>query len=276
MTRKRPKQNKARAVAPKTAATAQAHWPAPQRVIGGTADDLLRDAHDETVSWLRNDRQYRGHRECFLIGRGWSATPERLKQVKAQGFLTCAINNYPRDFRPDLWVTGDPPNYFGRWIWENVNVQKFIPLECAEMPCPQPDVDSPKKTPRDYGNVHFYHHVTNIDARNFFMTPYAQWGTMSYGPDDKDRPRGGVRSSMIAALRILFHLGIRTVYLLGCDFTPHDHPDENYFKDLAEQFRALRPVFDEAGFNVVQTNLDSHLREFDQIAFDEILAEVAV
>lgn len=243
--------------------------PEASRIIGGTADDLLRTAHDDTTSWLKNDWRMRGHGRCFLLGRGWSASPDRLKLLREQGWLTAAINNYDRSFTPDIWVTGDPPNYFGRWIWENHRVQKFIPLETADMPCPKEDVDSATKTPKDYPNVHFYHHVTNIDAKNFFITPYAAWGTTSYGPDDEARPHGGVRSSMIAALRILYHLGIRTVNLLGCDFTPHDHPDEHYFADLQTQLAELRPVFDQNEFQVNQCNPDSHLRCFDIVNFEE-------
>lgn len=244
--------------------------PMASRIIGGSGADLIRDAHDEPVSWLHLDRALRGHRSCFLVGRGWSATADKLAAIQSGPFLSAAINNYPRTFRPDIWITGDPPNYFGRWIWEDAAVQKFVPLHTADLPCPKFDVDSPVKTPKDYGNVHFYHHATNIDAGNFFATPYAAWGTTSYGLDDKDRPHGGVRSSMIAALRILYHLGMSTVYLLGCDFDPHGHPDPTYFPDLSAQFKELRPVFEAHDFNVMNTNRDSHLRCFDFMDFDRI------
>lgn len=244
------------------------------RVIAGTKHDLIRTAFDETVSWVEYDRVLRGHDSCFLIGRGWSATKERLLAIKAdQEILSAAINNYQRYFQPNVWITGDPPNYFGRWIWENPDVQKFVPLEVADMECPKEDVDFPKKTPKDYPNVHFFHHTSNIDAEVFFMTPYAAWGTTAYGPDDKDHPNGGVRSSMIAALRILWHLGIRNVYLLGCDFVPHDHPHETYFTDLGKQLADLQPIFLDHQFNVFNCNRDSHLRVFPFASFrDGMLA----
>ena len=76
---------------------------------------------------------------------------------------------------------------------------------------------------------------------------------------------------MIAAMRILYDLGIRKVNLLGCDFTPHDHPDEHYFADLGEQFAGLEPVFRKHGFRVVQTNPDSHLRCFEIQEFEEAI-----
>lgn len=238
----------------------------PSRILAGTADDLLRDGFDNTTPWLRN----RGCDSGFLIGRGWSATEPRLRSLG--DVFTCAINNYPRWFEPDVWITGDPPHYFGRWIWENPHVRKFTPHETARLPCPKEDSDSPTKTPLDYPNVHFYHHTTNIDADRFFETPYAQWGTTAYGPGDPEHPHGGVRSSMIATLRILYDMGLRTVYLLGCDFTPHEHPDEFYFSDLAEQLAKLKPVFDEYGFKVIQTNPDSHLRVFPIVPFSPGLA----
>lgn len=249
--------------------------PRASRIVGGCGSDLLRDAHDNSVDWLHLDRARRGHNSCFLIGRGWSATSERIARLQANGVLTAAINNYPRTFQPDLWITGDPPNYFGRWIWENSAVQKFIPFETADMPCPKFDVDDKAKTPKDYGNVHFYHHATNIDAENFFTTPYAAWGTTSYGIDDAERPHGGVRSSMIAALRILYHLGISNVFLLGCDFVPHEHPDQDYFADLAWQLKELRPVFEANNFSVMNTNRESHLRCFDFVDFDSMAKQEA-
>ena len=245
--------------------------PYPSRIIGGTSRDLFRDAHDETVGWLRDDRVRRGADTCFLVGRGWSATPDRLARIKTGGFLCAAINNYPRNFKPDLWITGDPPFYFGRWIWQNPSVQKFVPWETQRLDCPREDVDAPRRCPRDQPNVHYYHHVTNIDAENFLKTPYAAWGTTSYGADDKDRPHGGVRSSMIAAIRILVDLGITTICLIGCDFTPHEHPDEYYFADLQEQLAAIRPVLEAADIRVVQTNPDAHLRVFPIIPFDSIV-----
>ena len=78
--------------------------PYPSRIIGGTSRDLFRDAHDETVGWLRDDRVRRGADTCFLVGRGWSATPDRLARLKAGGFLCSAVKNYPRVFKPDLWI----------------------------------------------------------------------------------------------------------------------------------------------------------------------------
>ncbi len=241
------------------------------RILYGTDEDLIRSAHDDPVNWIIDRRKAAAAKGCFLVGRGWSASHHRLGQVRGHGFLTCAINNYSRMFTPDLWVAGDPPQYFGRWIWENIDVQKFVPQECAGMPCPRSDVDAPIKTPRDYGNVHFYHHTTNIDPDRFFLTPYAAWGTTAYGPNEPETPNGGVRSSMIAALRILWHLGIRKVFLLGCDFTPHEHPDETYFSDLSKQMDVLQPVFLEHGLEVIQANPDSHLRTFPTVDFTTAL-----
>lgn len=265
------KKAKARVRKPKSPPTGKSGLPEASRIIGGTSKDLFRDALDETVGWLQSDRARRGGSQCFLIGRGWSATADRLKRIKSLGIPTAAINNYSRDFRPDIWITGDPPNYFGRWIWEDVRVQKFIPWETQKIECPKEDVDRPKRTPLDQPNVHYYHHVTNIDAENFLMTPYAAWGTTAYGPDDKDHPHGGVRSSMIAAIRILYDLGVRTIYLLGCDFTPHEHPDPYYFSDLETQLKALIPVLERGGMTIYQTNPDAYLRCFPIVPFDEIM-----
>ena len=243
----------------------------PSRVLYGTPRDLLRDGRDDPVRWTVGDRMARGSTDCFLIGRGFSRTDETLAKIAESGACSMAINNYPRDWKPDLWLTGDPPNYFGRWIWDDPTVQKFVPFETIDMPCPREDVDAPVVKPRDCPNVHFYHATTNCDPNEFFDRPYVSWGTTADGPDDKDHPHGGVRSSMISSFRVLFHLGFKRVFLVGCDFTPHTHPDPFYYEDLAGQLKVLRTVFDSHGLEVLNTNFDSHLRVFDFLPLDEAI-----
>lgn len=91
---------------------------------------------------------------------------------------------------------------------------------------------------------------------------------------------------MLAALRILFILGIRRVYLLGVDFNMseaskyHFEQDRNKgsiggnngtYKLLNKRFSELRPYFEEEDFLVFNCNLESNLRAFEFMPFEDAL-----
>ena len=99
---------------------------------------------------------------------------------------------------------------------------------------------------------------------------------------------GGGRSVLLAALRILFLLGFRQVYLLGVDFEmtaeKRYHFDEGrtnsairgnmetYVK-LQAWFKELQPLFLKSGFIVKNCNAASKLAAFPHLSYEEALAE---
>jgi hypothetical protein len=89
---------------------------------------------------------------------------------------------------------------------------------------------------------------------------------------------------MFAALRILYELGFRRVYLLGADFTMSSthtyHFDQgrkpgsvngnnSTYRVLSERFALLQPHFLAAGFHVINCNADSRLRAFPFETFEQ-------
>ncbi len=240
------------------------------REVSGTTADLVRDALDRPVPWMHGwARERFGTTTAWLIGRGWSADPDRRQALHRAGAVTMAINDVPEGCPPTtMWVSGDPPHYFRPAIWDDPRVIKFVSMYHAEKPLGRQHAYTAPRTPRDCPNVHFYHALCNQSWHRFLDTPWACWGTAGY--DRRDN--AGLRSSMLIGLRLLYHLGFRTVNLLGCDFVPHQHPNPDYYPELASMLDALRPVFDDNGFRVRQANPDAYLRQFPVLTFDQAMA----
>ena len=92
---------------------------------------------------------------------------------------------------------------------------------------------------------------------------------------------------MLAALRIIWELGIRTVFMIGVDlnmtqtkgyaFAEGRHKGAvnnntaTYKKMMTEYFPQLKPVFDTAGFKIYNCNPDSALKTFDFLPYAEAI-----
>lgn len=89
---------------------------------------------------------------------------------------------------------------------------------------------------------------------------------------------------MYVAIRLLFYLGIRRLYLLGCDFRMR-HDEQNYafpqrrsagsvfnnnqsYDALNVRLRHLRPRFEEAGLRVLNCTPRSGLTAFPHLPFE--------
>lgn len=66
-------------------------------------------------------------------------------------------------------------------------------------------------------------------------------------------------SSMLPTFRLMYDMGVRRIYLVGVDFAPED---DCRFPFLLHKFKILRPVFEEAGLDVINCNRESNLSVF--------------
>ena len=235
---------------------------------------------------------------AFLICSGPSLKTMDLEPLRAPGILSLGVNNSMRVFRSRMWVSVDDPANFIRSAWFDPTIQKFIRMVHAKHDKDDPtskrifNSDEWKFTEvlaKHCPNVAWWPHTSVFTASTFLSESTVAWGDESEEEArknntwSKDRLYGG-RSVMLAALKILYILGIKNVYLLGCDFNMSDdkkyafeqHRSESSiagnnasYSLLRERFRMLRPVFDEAGFNVWNATPGSHLTEFKTIEYSE-------
>lgn len=191
----------------------------------------------------------------FLVCGGPSLNNQDLSLL--QKLTVAAVNQVgATHIRPDIWFSVDAPGRFHPKIWEDPAIVKFTTNkhrqdEYREFVNGQWAQQS--RAVDDLPNTHFFNCVDECSGSEFFST------TVSWSA------AGGHKSVMMAALRILYWLGFRNVYLLGCDFAMS--PDKGYafdqptdairrwennrsFDDLNKTFGMLRPVFEKHSFKV--------------------------
>jgi hypothetical protein len=234
---------------------------------------------------------YRGAK-AFLICNGPSFNS--IDKDKLSDCFTMGINNGVASYRPNLWCCVDDPARFIKSTWLDPKITKFVPYDHSEKELwNNEEYCELGMRVGDCPNVLYFKRNEKFHASRWLFESTLNWG---------DHKRyGGGRSVLLPALRILFLLGFRTVYLLGCDL--HMHKDEpgkdlegkdtfknnyhfnegrskgavngnnsTYKKMIGTYFPALKPEFEKHGFNVYNCNPDSALKVFDYVPFDDAVA----
>lgn len=236
--------------------------------------------------WLRNTQKG----SAFLICGGPSLKTLDLSQLQRRGIWTLAINNAGCLFRPNAMVCVDPPDKFHHALWTDPYIQKFVPYGFSKYGLRIKEGDTFSKmmegerhiTPRDMPNVVVYTRNPCYDPDTYLERSDICWGVSKKWHMRTKRPR--VLNSMFAAVRIIYELGFRILYLVGCDF--HMSPESPYafsqqgdsqkaisnngsYAKMNSMFEELRPRFEAKGFHVFNTNPDSGLTAFDFVSFSE-------
>lgn len=227
-------------------------------------------------AWLGH--AYRGA-TAFLVCGGPSAGDIDLKALSATpGVITMAVNNAAQGWRPQLWCGLDEPHRFLNSIWLDPGITKFYPLAYQDMPLREHVMT----TPRDCPNTWFIRRNDKFNANAWLHEDTINWG------QEGDASRRGGRSTMVAALRILYILGFKRVYLVGADFKmdpkkPYNHDqvvdaavaekNNTLFEYLNGVFTQLQVEFLRHGFEVFNTTQISGLTAFPYCAFIDARAQ---
>jgi len=219
---------------------------------------------------------YRG-RSAFLIAGGPSFAKLDHAKLHSPGVLTMALNNAAKTFRPNLWVSVDSPDHFLRSIWLDPTIQKFAPIcHASKFIFNSDSWKFMDIRVGDCPNVVYYKRNEHFKPEHFLWEDCINWGNHAN--------HGGGRSVMLAAIRILFILGIRRVYMLGVDFKMDEKYNYHFpqgrhansingnntaYQKLNEWFKALRPFFEEQNFLLYNCNHESNLNVFDFVSFEE-------
>jgi hypothetical protein len=199
------------------------------------------------------------------------------------------MNNGPKTFRGNANITVDDPSRFSLSIWLDPTIMKFMPMAQFEKPLwdnrllqnghgLEQKWESSKIRVGDCPNVVGFRRNEKFHAPRWLWEETINWGNHT--------KYGGGRSVMLAALRILFLMGFRQVFLLGADFEMTEekryHFDEQRtdaavrgnmatYAKLQQWFTELQPHFLKAGFVVKNCNPRSKLTAFPQISYAEAL-----
>ena len=224
---------------------------------------------------------YRG-RSAFLICNGPSFVQIDKSKLDLPGVITFGMNNGPKTYRPTFWTCVDEPVRFLKSIWMDPKITKFVPQSHFEKPIFDNEKwEEMKIRVGDCPSVVGYRRNEKFVASRFLFEDTLNWGNHA--------SFGGGRSVMLPAFRILFLLGFRRVYLLGCDMKMTQdytyHFDEQrskgavhcnmstYDRLKSEYLPALKPYFDKEMFEIYNCNSDSELKVFPFISFNEAIQE---
>ncbi|MEL6739795.1 MAG: hypothetical protein AAFP26_03980 [Planctomycetota bacterium] len=231
---------------------------------------------------------YKG-RSAFLVLSGPSLNDIDLTQLDCRGIVTMGVNNSWTVHRPTLWTCVDDPGRFIDTGWKDPGVLKFVPV------CHwgrKLRIQAKDGTMRDSAyrvaqipSVLFFRRSNHFDHERFLTGDTVPWGNDPKSTDSLGIK--GKRSVMLVALRLLHHLGFRTVYLLGCDFRmAADHKyafDETreaaaikhnnvLYDSLSRRFEALLPHFEKHRFRVVNCSPGSGLGVFERMSYEDAIA----
>lgn len=232
---------------------------------------------------------------CVLVCGGPSVAEMDLSAIAQRGILTAAVNQIAAThIRPHVWITCDPPRNFHASIWKDPAIikfckEKYLSDRWQEWNRENKLAWSGHKV-KSLPNVWGYHHVHGWNASTFLTQPWPTWGTANKEEDPEGREN---KSVMLIALRLLYDLGVRRLYLLGCDFEMKEDRqyafdeahvksgrvsgNNNLFGWLDRRFRELQPHFREHGYEVWNCTVGGKLKAFPRMSLAEaVMRELAL
>jgi len=262
---------------------------------------FTRDGHNVFMGDM-----YRGSCAFLFLG-GPSTNQLNLDLLERPGVLTMGVNNAVKTFRPNLWLSVDRPESFMMSIWLDATITKFVPICHAEKTI----FDNIQWTNTDLRvgdcpNVFYFRRNEHFQAEQFLLEDTFNWGNHSdLCHCGYMRPNGkktgikitvcpdcgnsafGSRSVMLPAVRMLYFLGVRTIFLIGCDFNmEYGKPNYSFpqgrsegsvngnnssYKMLEKRFEELNPIFRKLGLCVFNCNPDSKLEVFPKVAYTDAI-----
>lgn len=243
---------------------------------------------------------------AFAVLGGPSLASLDLEQLRRRGVLIFSTNNcpaaLPAGIRPHVWLHTDPTHKFSDQLWRDPAVLKFSPANewRAATHVPRPTNAKPKGIRRrtQAGNLEFlpgiaarnmpncfgYSRNSTFDPANWLWEP-----SINRGNDKQSAATNGwphCINTMFSLLRLAFYLGVKRLYLLGCDFVmrptrPYAFDQGKHAKGcegnnlhyaaMCVMFDALRPHLDAFGFEVINATAGSGCWSFPRISFDDAL-----
>lgn len=262
------------------------------------------------------------NREAFLVCGGPSACDLPLDLLNQRGVVIFSANNWPGvlppNVRPHVWLFNDKPIKFHEALFHDGGILKFMPITMwnrqrrnyrVYMKDPKsgkliPSQWWPIDMPCTVGYVrnHEFNPETFLTAgslcqgneRRFAMAEHKvknpKTGVKEWQPIPGKKPNGfpHVINTMFSAISLPYYLGVRTLYLVGCDFRmnverPYGFDQDKHrggviacnehFRSMDTMFLAVKPKFDEAGYNVFNCFQFSGLTAFPFKPFQECIDE---
>lgn len=227
--------------------------------------------------------------DAFLVCGGPSLKEVDPNQLNQRGLWTMAVNNAAAwsSFRPSSFVCSDPPEKFHQGIWLDPAIMKFVPVPKLKKGRGVLRIKEDGKFSRanysacDCPNVWGFLRRGWLSLDDtFFTEESAAWGNLAEGV-----LRTGLEKTactMLLGIRLLYYLGARRIFLVGCDFRMEEGSgyafDQNRDNEAIEsnnrQYRNVNRwlselcsngVFGKYGLSIINTTTDSGLDAFPKV-----------
>ena len=229
-------------------------------------------------------------RPVFLISSGPSLNHLNLERIRDCSAFSFGVNNSWSIFKPDFWTCADSPDRFLYSCWKDPKILKLCPSSLRNKNLKKKVSGEFKTTDeqaRDCPNTLFYSRNLSFNHLTFLEENTVNWGCTG----DKPGTLGfkGARSVFLAALKLCYVLGFRTVYLCGVDFKMEEGIQNYAFEQErspssvkgnncsynvnGKRLNELNKLFMRHNFRVLNCNPLSHLTAFPFISFDEAIEE---
>ena len=240
----------------------------------------------------------------FLVCGGPSAKQLDLRLLEQRGIWSMAVNNMAAYVKTSCFICADPPSKFSDAIWLDPNIIKFVPL--AKLTRKKGKlrrkvgeqfetlkIDDKEITVLDCPNVWGFERRSWMQLDDtFFTEPSAAWGNHEAGTIRTGRQK--TVNTMLLAIRIMYAIGIRTLFLVGVDFdmSPTADPagnyafgelrDSNAIKSNNSQYEIVNKwlcemqetgVFQRFGLSIYNVNQNSNLRAFPYVPYELAIAD---
>ena len=202
---------------------------------------------------------------CFLLCPGPSLDRMELVPLMEPGFLTMSMNNGPDVFRPNLWCAVDGNEGTGEndrflpWIFQDPGIMKFYPVR----------------------------HLHTVQGPNLWgyteTQPFRWWRYLA-----EQRVVWG-NNVMMICIRILYDLGVRTIYVLGADFhmdaqepyafretvnDQHARSNNVSYEMMNRRFVLLRPLLEQHGLKIFNCTPGGNLTAFERMGYDQAIDQL--
>jgi hypothetical protein len=263
--------------------------------------------YDSTGNIVRINNLFKN--QClFLTLSGPSFSKIDTNLLNQPGIMTLGVNNSPRTFRPNLWVSVDSPSNFMISIWQDPRIMKFTHVgKQGKVLWDNTVWKSSHLTVQQCPNVFYWKDNEYFQPELFLTEETINWGNHTdrcecgfLKPGKKEcekdptkrikvcpqcnKKQWGSRSVMLSAVRIAHILGFRKIFLLGCDFKMElGKPNYAFQQDRSKnsvrnnndtytrlnlRFDRLRPIFEKDNFFIWNCCKDSGLKSFDYMDFE--------
>jgi len=233
-------------------------------------------------------------RSAFVACAGESINEIPTESWTRRGMLSFGVNNTAGHVKTTAFVAGDPCQKFSGSVWLDPTIIKFIPHPLRRQSKRRLRGRTPDggfywlpETVLDTPSTFFYKRNIQFNPETFLIEDSACWGTNDKAVKKTGRVK--LMLSMFLPLRILFYLGVRRIFLCGCDFgMSHDQPyafsqgknsdgviaNNELYTNANSELTALLPHFKEHGLEVYNCAPVSGLHAFPHVPFSEAIEDV--